>query len=134
MGLIKKSNINDFEHPSILWGIDGNFDLNYMPADERFATTNHCGPIQILDKKIVPEYLLYAVDARKDEESFDRSFAGLTDKYRALCYRIPILDDGTFDVKTQEQIAERFVVAPAEKDKVLKIKTQLNKITERYLI
>jgi hypothetical protein len=40
-----------------MWGIDGTFDLNLMPKGEQFATTDHCGYIEILDDKILPEYL-----------------------------------------------------------------------------
>jgi len=47
--------------------------------------------------------------------------------------RMPIQKDGTFDVKMQEKIAENFVVAQQKKDKLLQIKSQLDKITERYL-
>ena len=54
-------NIEDFTHPSLLWGIDGNFDLQYVPSGQAFATTDHCGTVQILEPSIIPEYLLYAI-------------------------------------------------------------------------
>jgi hypothetical protein len=40
-GFVKKSNIDSFEVDSLLWGIDGNFTWNYIPANHIFATTDH---------------------------------------------------------------------------------------------
>ena len=31
-GCVASSNLKDFSKPSILWGIDGNFDINFIPA------------------------------------------------------------------------------------------------------
>ena len=33
-GHVSQSNLADFSLPSILWGIDGNFDINLVPADQ----------------------------------------------------------------------------------------------------
>ena len=66
-GYLETSNIEDFTHPSLLWGIDGNFDLQYVPSGQPFATTDHCGTIQLLEPSIIPEYLLYAISLNREE-------------------------------------------------------------------
>ena len=40
-GWVKESNVEDFTCPSLIWDIDGVFDVQYIPAGERFATTDH---------------------------------------------------------------------------------------------
>lgn len=42
-GRIDKQNITDFSVPSILWGIDGDWMVNIIPANKPFYPTDHCG-------------------------------------------------------------------------------------------
>ncbi|HKR73009.1 MAG TPA: restriction endonuclease subunit S, partial [Candidatus Nitrosocosmicus sp.] len=132
IGSISNGNIKDFTYPSILWGIDGNFDMRYIPEGIHFATTDHCGTIQILNKDIVPEYLLYALIERKIEESFDRSFRASLSNMKQFIVRIPVIEDGSFDVERQKNIAERFVKLELKKKKINEIRSQLNKVLDHY--
>jgi hypothetical protein len=86
-----------------------------------------------LNNKINPEYLLYAIELKKDEENFNRSFRASLANIKEFAVKIPISSDGTFDVTVQDKIAERFVITQQKRDKLLQIKSQLNNITERYL-
>jgi type I restriction enzyme M protein len=133
VGLIPESNIGDFTLPAILWGIDGNFDLRYMPKEEAFATTDHCGTIQILEATILPEYLLYALTCRKQEESFDRSFRASLANMNRLAVLVPVRDDGSFDVDAQRQIADSFLVAQQKQSTLRELKTKIDEWLSHYL-
>lgn len=54
-----ESNIASFEYDYVLWGIDGIFSFNVMKKGSRFATTDHCGTIKVLNSSIDPYYLAY---------------------------------------------------------------------------
>ena len=73
IGFLEESNLSDFDNDYILWGIDGHFQINFKHKKEIFATTDHCGTIEILDSKILPEYLLYQLKIGKYELGFDRT-------------------------------------------------------------
>lgn len=133
MGCIEHSNIENFEQHSILWGIDGNFDLRYVPPEEEFATTDHCGTIQILDETIVPEYLLSAIIMKKEEEDFDRSFRSALANMEMFTVHIPVLENGTFDVKKQRMIADRFVMADEKKRQLQQVKSSLDDLLDGYM-
>lgn len=133
MGFIARTNVKDFTHPSILWGIDGNFNFNLVPPGDKFATTDHCGTIQILDSSVVPEYLLYALNLRRIEENFDRSFRASLSNMRRFVLVIPIRKDGGFDVGAQEAIADRFISARNKRDSLDAIKRELDGVYARYL-
>src|ERR1019366_2966293 len=109
MGYIDKGKGNlsdsDFLHPTVLWGIDGNFEFNLIPAGRPFATTDHCGAIQILNSALSPEYLLYALTHRRIEESFDRGFRASLSNMSNFALKVPIKKSGEFDVEAQKEIA-----------------------------
>jgi type I restriction enzyme M protein len=83
-GHICYSNIVTFNHPVILWGIDGNFDLNYIKPNILFATTDHCGAITILQSDIIPQYVLYCLYILKEELAFDRNFRASLSNMRRI--------------------------------------------------
>ena len=43
-----------------------------MPAGTKFASTDHCGTIKILDRRINPYYLAYVLEENKYKYGFDR--------------------------------------------------------------
>lgn len=133
MGYIDRSNITDFNYPSILWGIDGNFEFNLVPAGFVFASTDHCGVIQILDSNIVPEYLLYALNRSRIEESFDRSFRASLANMRQFVVSIPTNEAGEFDVEAQKLIAQRYTTGIEKKERLESLKEKFDGIFEGYI-
>lgn len=108
-GYVKSSNIDDFTKPSILWGIDGNFDINFIPAGEPFATTDHCGRLQIADDDIDPDYVYWNLRMTRERYGFDRVFrASLTNVSAEIEVTIPTdPDTGAFDLGAQCVMAAR---------------------------
>ena len=49
-GRINSSVLEDFSVPSVLWGIDGDWMVNYIEKNLPFAPTDHCGIIRVLDE------------------------------------------------------------------------------------
>ena len=132
-GWVEKSNVEDFTHPSLLWGIDGVFDVQYIPSEEPFATTDHCGTIQVLDPSIVPEYLLYAVNQAGEEARFTRSFRSSLASMRELKVRIPVLPDGTFNEIAQQEIATAYTIARSKERILLEMKQEFDDAFSRYV-
>jgi len=132
-GFLERSNVRSFDHPSILWGIDGNFEFHVVPPEQPFATTDHCGTVQILDEAIIPEYLLYALGVQRLEENFERSFRASLANMRRFAVKIPIRDDGTFDVEAQRRIAAEFTAAREKKEQLIDAKDRLDGILARYV-
>lgn len=132
-GFVEKGNIDDFSHPAIRWGIDGNFDLQYVPAGDIFATTDHCGTIQIVDVSVVPQYLLYAILHRKEEENFHRSFRASLANMVRFKVKIPVRDDGSFDTDAQRKIADTFVIMQQKRAYLEGVKSDLDALFPRYI-
>ena len=100
------SNITDWSKPYVIWGIDGDFSFNVFPTGEKFASTDHCGVIQIKNDKINPYYLAYTLEETKHLYGFDRGLRASLTNMKSIRISIPVDDNGEFDVIAQEKIAE----------------------------
>lgn len=106
-GHVAKSNLKDFSLPSILWGIDGNFDINFVPAEQVFATTDHCGRLQVVGENIDHEYVYWHLKATRERYGFDRVFRASLTNVRAEIEIVVPVDPLTenFDLAAQRAMA-----------------------------
>ena len=105
---LSKSNIDKFDHNVIMWGIDGDFEFNVLSKNKPFATTDHCGTIQILSDDINPYFLLYQLGQTKSSYEFDRTYRASLTNMKTFLVKIPVTKNGSFDVNAQNKIAEIF--------------------------
>lgn len=107
-GFVETSNMKDFSTPSLLWGIDGEFNWGYIPENQLYAHTDHCGVLRVVGEGILPKYLYYALQTTKNEYWFDRTLRPkLTNVKKRVSVKIPITDKGAFDVEAQQYIINR---------------------------
>lgn len=106
---IAKSNLADFKSDSLLWGIDGNFDWNRIPAGIRFATTDHCGRLLLLTDQLDAEFVYYQLQSTRFDYGFDRVFrANLENIRKLVTVKVPVKKNGTFDLVAQKKLAKRY--------------------------
>lgn len=106
-GFVCEGNIEDFSRPSVLWGIDGDFKLAVKETSVEFATTDHCGRIEILLDDIVASYCRAAI-ALARVYGFDRTLRPSLKRMRELEFQVPVKEDGTFDPEAQRALASRY--------------------------
>lgn len=99
-GRINKQNLTDFSQPSVIWGIDGDWMVNYLPENYPFYPTDHCGVIRVNTDKILPKYLALALQVEGEYERFSRSNRASTTRIKNLTVEIP-------DVEVQGRIVEK---------------------------
>ena len=122
-GYLKDSNIQDFSCDYLIWGIDGNFEFNLIPKGTIFATTDHCGAIRIVDKNILPEFVLHILRLQAHLLGFDRSLRSSLKNMEKISISIPVDSKGNFDTAKQLVIADKY-------KKVWKIKSSINQKME----
>ena len=91
-GRINKQNLTDFSKPSVIWGIDGDWMVNYLPENYPFYPTDHCGVIRVNTDKILPKYLALALQVEGEYERFSRSNRASTARIKSLTVQIPGVD------------------------------------------
>lgn len=117
------SNITDWQHPYIIWGIDGNFDFNLVGMGKPFATTDHCGSIKILNPDIDPLFLTYILKETRHIYGFDRGLRASLTNMKKFKITIPINENG-YDIEYQRFIASQL-------EAVIQVKKEIGKQRER---
>lgn len=130
-GTTNDSVLNDFTVPSVVWGIDGDWMVNYIDSNYKFNPTDHCGVIRVLDNSIInPRYLVYPILKAGEKERFSRSNRASIERIKTLSIMLP-------DINIQNDIAEKLkqkteeIVSIKKKMKECTIKKQA--ILDKYL-
>lgn len=87
--ITKESIVDNFSVPSILWGIDGDWMVNYLESEIPFYPTDHCGYIRVKNAKILPEYFAVALEKEGAKAEFDRTNRASIERIKTLSVRIP---------------------------------------------
>lgn len=88
-GYFNKLLIDDFSCPSILWGIDGDWMVNFMPAQQQFYPTDHCGVLRVKTDAINPRYLVEALHKEGIRQRFSRTLRASTQRIKGLSLSLP---------------------------------------------
>ena len=115
-GYINKQNLTDFSVPSILWGIDGDWVVNYIPENQPFYPTDHCGVLRVRTDKILPKYLAMALKVEGEYERFSRNNRASTQRIKNLTIQVP---EKAVQKKIVQEI-EKFDKQIAEQDAIAK--------------
>ncbi len=120
-----KSNIENFENDFVIWGIDGDFEFNFIKKNTPFMTTDHCGVIRILTDNILPEYLMLQLSKVKHKYGFDRGLRSSLKNMKDVVVQIPIDSNGDFDLDFQKNILDKYQIIKEVKQKVEEYKKQI---------
>jgi restriction endonuclease S subunit len=127
-GRISKQNLTDFTFPSIVWGIDGDWMVNIIPAGQPFYPTDHCGVLRIKDNpEILPDYFALALEVAGIHEKFSRHNRASTQRIKKLLIQVPPKSD-------QYALLEKYHEITAKIDKEEKTIFEINQeIKQQYL-
>ena len=130
-GRTDSSLLSDFSKPSVLWGIDGDWMVNYLQADRPFYPTDHCGVIKVLDENVIlPKYLVYPLLKAGEHERFSRANRASTERIKALTIRVPSIDIQKETVSKVIEIENEINIL---KQKMKEYKFQKQVILDKYL-
>ncbi|MDR1888015.1 MAG: N-6 DNA methylase [Zoogloeaceae bacterium] len=89
VGHFSKLLLTDFSAPSVLWGIDGDWMVNFIPAGQPFYPTDHCGVLRVRTDKINPYYLAYALEIEGKNQRFSRTLRASTGRIKSIRLGFP---------------------------------------------
>lgn len=100
---------SDFSVDSVLWGIDGDWMVSFMPKERPFYPTDHCGVLRAKASDIIPRFLAHALEEAGRAAGFKRSYRASIDRVEALSVTLPPLAEQkkvVAAVKAQEAAIE----------------------------
>ena len=101
-GYINNLLFDDFSRDSILWGIDGDFMVNFITSGQKFYPTDHCGVLRVLTQHVNPRYMAHILEREGISKGFSRS-------YRASLDRISSIKFEVTDVATQNHFMDKVI-------------------------
>jgi len=120
-GYINQEFFEDYDLASVLWGIDGDWMVSYLPANQPFFPTDHCGVIRVHTDQVNPKYLEKLLDIAGEEERFSRHHRASTERIRNLTLSFPsitIQNQVCNEIaRKEEKITEAQAIIDASVDK-----------------
>ena len=101
-GMTNKLLIEDFSKDSILWGIDGDWMVNVIPANTPFYPTDHCGILRIKTDDILPKYMAHLLKVEGEKAGFKRSYRASIDRIESLSVHVAPVDEQKKAIKEIE--------------------------------
>ncbi len=105
-GYIDKLLITDFSVPSVLWGIDGDWMTNYIPADSEFYPTDHCGVLRCKTSEVNARYLVHILKTEGKKMGFSRSYRASVDRVQGISFVVPdraVQDETIAQIESMEE-------------------------------
>ncbi|MFH2013951.1 MAG: N-6 DNA methylase [Patescibacteria group bacterium] len=128
VGFHTKSNIENFDNNFVTWGIDGDFEFNFIEKNKPFVTTDHCGTIRIITEDILPEYLMLQLSKVKHKYGFDRELRSSLKNMDQIFVQIPFDENGNIDLETQKEVIGKYQIIKETKQKVEEYKKKIKNL------
>ncbi|MEZ9049436.1 N-6 DNA methylase [Vibrio sp. 10N.247.311.64] len=107
-GYINKELLTSFDLTSILWGIDGDWMVNFIERDVPFYPTDHCGVLRVKDEKnINPRYLSWALEKLGQSVRFSRAYRASMARIKAQNIQLPSIEAQNKLVNKIESLEKR---------------------------
>jgi type I restriction-modification system DNA methylase subunit len=95
LGFVSNHLLPDYGMPSVLWGSDSSWNVNYIPENVPFYPTDHCGVIRVKTPHVVARCLAWAFERNGASQGFSREFRASREEIRKLSLTLPSLEEQT---------------------------------------
>ena len=129
-GMIDKLLIDDFSKDSVLWGIDGDWMVNVIPANMPFYPTDHCGVLRIKTDDVLPKYMAHLLEKEGKKVGFKRSYRASIDRIESLSVLVAPIDEQRKAVSEIESYESEIAKA---KEVMVGCAKRKKKILEKWL-
>ncbi|EBI2409276.1 N-6 DNA methylase [Campylobacter coli] len=129
-GFVNKEILQDYDNDSVLWGIDGDWMVGFMPKNKKFYPTDHCGVLRVDDTKINAKYISFILNEAGKKQGFSRKLRASIDRIKALRVKLPSLEFQNQIADITDKIEKKINEYKIELDRLEKEK---EKILQKYL-
>ena len=106
-GKIDKLLVNDFSLDSVLWGIDGDWMVSFMPKDTAFYPTDHCGYLRVKTDAVHPKYLAHLLQREGEKAGFSRTYRASIERVEGISFSVPSISKQNKAIKIVEGLEKK---------------------------
>lgn len=128
--MIDRLLITDFSKNSVLWGIDGDWMVNYIKKNTPFFPTDHCGVIRVDEKALNPHFVMYMLEIAGRRAGFSRSYRASIDRIEGLTIPAVPLKEQNSLMKQVEEIEDKI---QKEIAKMASLETKRHEIVSSFI-
>ena len=130
-GYVDELLITDFSLDSVLWGIDGDWLVNFMPKGNQFYPTDHCGVLRCKTGEVNPKYLAHILEIEGKKRGFSRNYRASINRIKGITFNVPDITKQNEVVAKVEEVEAK--IADAEKQ-LESLKGKITEILNKYLL
>ena len=112
-GYVDELLITDFSLDSVLWGIDGDWLVSFMPKANQFYPTDHCGVLRCKTDEVNPRYLTHILEREGKKMGFSRNYRASIDRVKGITFYVPDITKQNEVVAKVEELEAK--IADAER-------------------
>lgn len=128
-GFIDKLLITDFSQASVLWGIDGDWQVNTIDANIPFYPTDHCGVLRVKNGIIHEKLLAYALNLEGVKNEFSRAKRASLDRISDI--KIPLPQGNQQKIIAEFERLQQTI--QQNEQQIATLKNEYNRILDKYL-
>lgn len=129
-GYTDKLLFEDFSKDSVLWGIDGDWMVNYYEKNQPFYPTDHCGVLRVLTDNVNPRYMAKILEKEGKKMNFSRSYRASVERIKGITFTVP--DIAVQNEKMVEVIELEEKIKTA-KEKLIELDAKRSETVKKYL-
>lgn len=127
---LKKNNLILETKKSILFNLDGSVGYCFIRDDEKYSFIDVVASLKIIDKSILPEYIIIQLEKeiKRTGVDYDTKFYFNKLSEYNIEFKIPITQDGEFDIDRQMAVVEQYNLIKRIKDKFYSCAKYINQV------
>ena len=132
-GFVDKELLNKLENydkDSVLWGIDGDWMVGFVPKNTPFYPTDHCGVLRVKNDSVKAKILQFVLENEGAKVGFKRTLRASIERVKALKLPLPPLNEQEKIIKPIEELENAISTLNATADNLA---PQKAKILQKYL-
>ena len=106
-GYINKELLGDYTSDSVLWGIDGDWMVGFIPSGKAFYPTDHCGVLRVKSENIRAKILAFGLENEGRKVGFRREYRASLERVRNLQIPLPPLESQDQIINAISKIEEK---------------------------
>ncbi|MGX3098484.1 restriction endonuclease subunit S [Helicobacter sp. 23-1046] len=122
--------LGDYDRDSVLWGIDGDFMIGFVPKNTPFYPTDHCGVLRIKDKSTNMRIAGFGLENEGRKFGFSRNLRASISRIKSLKIPLPPLREQEKIIACIESIESKISALDSTLPALERTKSQ---ILQKYL-